>query len=92
MTGGRLPPFYPPKLLKSGSTIASDWFDGLSRWMTLAGRAGRDPILVHGGDRRQQRGPFKWHYGGSFVREMWLLGQHRAGRPFLDLPPPLAYC
>jgi hypothetical protein len=45
-----------PVEIKSGSTIAPDWFDGLSRWMTLAGRAGRQPTLVYGGDHRQDRG------------------------------------
>jgi len=46
-----------PVEIKAGSTVASDWFDGLSRWMALAGRAGRDPALVYGGDRAQDRGP-----------------------------------
>ncbi len=45
-----------PLEIKAGSTVAGDWFDGLSRWMALAGREGRDPALIYGGTRAQDRG------------------------------------
>jgi predicted AAA+ superfamily ATPase len=45
-----------PIEIKAGGTVAADWFDGLSRWMALAGKAGRDPTLVYGGDRSEPRG------------------------------------
>jgi predicted AAA+ superfamily ATPase len=45
-----------PIEIKAGSTIASDWFDGLRRWMALAREVGDSPALVYGGDRSQVRG------------------------------------
>lgn len=34
---------------KSGSTIADDWFDGLQRWIKLAGKEAEQGVLIHGG-------------------------------------------
>lgn len=42
--------------MKSGATIASDWFSGLDYWRDqLQGRATLNPWLVYGGDTRQAR-------------------------------------
>jgi predicted AAA+ superfamily ATPase len=38
-----------PIEIKSGATIASDWFDGLRRFAALAGAEAEPPVLVHGG-------------------------------------------
>lgn len=38
-----------PIEVKSGATIASDWFDGLRRFAALAGADAEPPVLVHGG-------------------------------------------
>jgi hypothetical protein len=47
-----------PVELKSGSTVASDWFTGLRRWVELAEREGERtaaPQLVFGGSGRYER-------------------------------------
>jgi predicted AAA+ superfamily ATPase len=44
-----------PIEVKSGMTIAPDWFDGLAKWHILAGVRGARPVLVYGGDARQSR-------------------------------------
>jgi len=44
-----------PIEVKSGMTIASDWFDGLKRWHHLAGDRSARPVLVYGGEARQSR-------------------------------------
>lgn len=44
-----------PIEVKSGMTIASDWFDGLAKWRRLAGERSARPVLVYGGDARQSR-------------------------------------
>ena len=44
-----------PIEIKSGSTIASDWFDSLLRWIDLAGTTARKPTLVYGGKSGQTR-------------------------------------
>lgn len=47
-----------PVELKSGSTVASDWFTGLRRWVELAEREGEHtaaPQLVFGGSGRYER-------------------------------------
>jgi hypothetical protein len=44
-----------PIEIKSGMTIASDWFDGLAKWRRLAGERAARPVLVYGGDARQSR-------------------------------------
>lgn len=44
-----------PIEVKSGMTIASDWFDGLAKWRRLAGERGAKPVLIYGGDQRQSR-------------------------------------
>ena len=41
--------------IKSGSTVAADFFRGLDRWRSLAGKAAGDSWLVYGGERSQQR-------------------------------------
>lgn len=44
-----------PIEVKSGMTIGSDWFDGLSRWRDLAGERSLRPCLVYGGAESQSR-------------------------------------
>jgi uncharacterized protein len=44
-----------PIEVKSGMTIASDWFDGLAKWRRLAGDRAARPVLVYGGEARQSR-------------------------------------
>lgn len=44
-----------PVEIKSGSTVAPDWFDGLQRWCDLAGDVAETPYLVYGGDQQQGR-------------------------------------
>lgn len=42
--------------VKSGRTIAPDFFDSLGRWNAHAGRAGGASWLVHGGDSSLRHG------------------------------------
>ena len=44
-----------PVEIKSGSTVASDWFMSLRKWCDLAGDVAETPYLVYGGDQRQSR-------------------------------------
>ncbi len=44
-----------PIEVKSGMTIASEWFDGLTRWCRLAGDRALRPYLIYGGQDRQSR-------------------------------------
>lgn len=39
-----------PAEIKSGATVARDFFSGLEKWMALAGDQGCNPVLIHGGD------------------------------------------
>lgn len=39
-----------PVEIKSGATVASDWFSGLNKWMKLAQDDVLNPHLVYGGD------------------------------------------
>jgi predicted AAA+ superfamily ATPase len=41
-----------PIEVKSGSTLASDWFASLAKWSELAGSAADPPWLVYGGNQR----------------------------------------
>jgi predicted AAA+ superfamily ATPase len=45
-----------PIEVKSGQTLASDFFDGLQRWLHLSGDAAAEPWLVYGGDTALRRG------------------------------------
>ncbi len=54
-----------PLEIKSGKTIASDWFQSLRRWLNLAEASGGNPYLVYGGARgRKQQGVhvIPWHH------------------------------
>jgi len=44
-----------PIEIKSGQTITSDFFKGLTRWRTLAGETALHPSLIYGGTGSQQR-------------------------------------
>lgn len=44
-----------PLEIKSGQTVASDFFDGLRRWVGIAGDAAGQPWLLYGGEGRYQR-------------------------------------
>ncbi|MFH0729457.1 MAG: ATP-binding protein [Pseudomonadota bacterium] len=43
-----------PIEIKSGQTIASDFFSSLKKWTILSGREGKPAWLVYGGDREMQ--------------------------------------
>jgi uncharacterized protein len=45
-----------PVEIKSGQTIASDFFNGLERWSALAHRSKRPSWLVYGGNRQLKHG------------------------------------
>jgi uncharacterized protein len=52
-SGGRVMPVE----IKSGKTVARDYFSGLEKWMALAGDMAIDPTLVYGGkENYNQRG------------------------------------
>jgi predicted AAA+ superfamily ATPase len=44
--GGQLTPIK----IKSGQTFASDWLQGLHKWLLLAGEEAHAPTLIYGGD------------------------------------------
>jgi len=45
-----------PVEIKSGQTVARDFFAGLRKWMELCGDQAVNPVLIYGGERtwRQQ--------------------------------------
>jgi predicted AAA+ superfamily ATPase len=45
-----------PLEIKSGQTIAPDFFHGLNRWKELAGKQGAPATLVYGGEQRFRNG------------------------------------
>lgn len=45
-----------PIEIKSGQTLAADFFDGLRRWMLLSGDTASAPWLVYGGETALRRG------------------------------------
>ena len=58
-----------PLEIKSGKTIASDWFQSLRRWLNLAEASGGNPYLVYGGTLgRKQQGVhvIPWHHIAEF--------------------------
>ena len=46
-----------PVEIKSGQTVASDFFDSLKHWTKLSGMADQSAWLVYGGDRELSQGP-----------------------------------
>lgn len=44
-----------PLEIKSGSTIASDWFKNINKWRDLASPCAGNGILVYGGNQNQKR-------------------------------------
>ncbi len=44
--------------IKSGSTFASDWTDGLKKWQKYAGTESVQPSVVYGGDAAYERDDF----------------------------------
>ena len=44
-----------PLEVKSGSTVASDWFDSLKFWQELAKPYSEKPWVIYGGEDRQSR-------------------------------------
>ena len=44
-----------PIEIKSGATIAGDWFDGLERWRGWAGDVAERAYLLYGGSEVQER-------------------------------------
>ena len=45
-----------PVEVKSGQTIATDFFKGMERWNQVAGRVGKPAWLVYGGDQELRHG------------------------------------
>lgn len=45
-----------PVEIKSGATIATDWFKGLDNWLELAGNEAVHPRLIYGGDQSWAEG------------------------------------
>ena len=45
-----------PVEIKSGQTVASDFFASLKKWSNLSGRQDKPAWLVYGGDREMQNG------------------------------------
>jgi len=58
-----------PIEMKSGQTITSDFFKGLTRWMTLAGDVADHPTLIYGGMGKQERHHISV-YGWRFIDKM----------------------
>lgn len=52
-------PRLDPVEIKSGRTISPDWFAGLRRWSSHAGREGGPPMLVYGGEDSHVRSGVK---------------------------------
>ncbi len=50
-----------PMEIKSGMTVAADYFKGLEYWRKLSGRAEAPGVLVYGGDRAYRRQGFVVH-------------------------------
>ncbi|OGP79861.1 MAG: AAA family ATPase [Deltaproteobacteria bacterium RBG_19FT_COMBO_60_16] len=53
-----------PVEIKSGKTVAGDFFNGLRYWMSLKGNAAKDGMLVYGGNESYEREGFHvkaWH-------------------------------
>lgn len=48
-----------PVEIKSGQTIATDFFKSLDKWSGLAGDMAEQPCLVYGGKENQSRGKYK---------------------------------
>lgn len=44
-----------PVEIKSGATVADDFFDGIQRFRSVAGKACGKALLVYGGEKRQNR-------------------------------------
>ena len=44
-----------PLEIKSGSTYATDWAQGIRKWQALAGADSLEPALVYGGTERFAR-------------------------------------
>jgi hypothetical protein len=54
-----------PVEIKSGQTIAPDFFTGLKQWLALSGNPGHPAWLIYGGDREHRRenvGIIPWNH------------------------------
>jgi hypothetical protein len=49
-------PTLTPVEIKSGRTVASDFFRGIDDWRRISGQTDSKAWLVYGGDREQARG------------------------------------
>jgi len=45
-----------PIEIKSGATIATDWFAPIERWLDLAGNESKEALLIYGGNESFRRG------------------------------------
>jgi len=62
-----------PVEIKSGQTITSDFFKGLTRWIALAGSKAHHPALIYGGNGDQNRhgiGVYGWRSMGQRVNDL----------------------
>jgi hypothetical protein len=63
-SGGQLMPIE----IKSGQTLASDWLEGLRKWLLLAGNEAHRPKVIYGGDDRWNEDGIEilpWHKIGD---------------------------
>jgi len=64
--GGRIIPIE----IKSGKTVARDFFSGLEKWVTLAGDTAINPTLIYGGNENYRHKGIRiigWRDAGNFI-------------------------
>lgn len=62
-----------PVEIKSGATVASDWFDEMRLWTDLAGTVAGKPRVVYGGDEAQLRSGVEvvpWRRVGALAKAL----------------------
>jgi predicted AAA+ superfamily ATPase len=60
-----------PVAVKSGKTVAADWYDSLKHWMAWAGDRARQGILVYGGDEtfsHEEIAVLSWRKAGQLQK------------------------
>jgi len=64
--GGRIIPIE----IKSGKTVAQDFFSGLEKWVALAGDTAINPTLIYGGNEKYRHKGIRiigWRDAGNFI-------------------------
>ena len=77
-----------PIEIKSGQTLASDFFNGLRRWGLLSGDSAAEPWLVYGGDKAFRQGTvdiIPWRDLPHRLQALNEPGGPNAGEPSVDL-------